>query len=219
MNRFTLSSPNRNFVLLTLFSFALTLGVSACSSKPAENKEAKVSKRMTIEYPHKKELVKKAPKIKIKKVVKKKKPVTTAKPNVKWLSPKKATIKRRAPAKPKPIVLKKTVAKKTTTKTRTKRSTKVSLSPMKGPNYVVSLSSFRERSKATSLAKKLSADGYNAYVTEIVSKGTRWYRVRCGFFAGFTEATRVKDRLEKRYFAKGAWVDKPTKDEVAKYAK
>ena len=209
MALFSLSVPKRFSLCLLLLFFALTLGVYGCSSGPAE--EVKVSKRMKIEHT-KKAPVKKAPKKIVKKV--EKKPIKTAKPDVKWVSPRKATIKRKsvkkaAPKKAAPVK-KTTVAKKNGSLSSTTQS---------GTNYVVSLSSFTERNKATTLVKKLVSDGYNAYVTESLIKGTTWYRVRCCFFEGYTEATKVKDKLAKQYFSKGAWVDKPTKAEVAEHAK
>ncbi|MBE9531397.1 MAG: SPOR domain-containing protein [Proteobacteria bacterium] len=222
MNLFSLSFSKRFFLCFTLIAFALTVSLSACSSKPAE--EVKVSKRMKIEHP-KKAPAKKVVKKVVKKKVVKKKVVKTAKPDVKWVSPKKATIKRKkSVVKPKPVPVKTASVVKTKPApvkkaTVAKKSSSVSKAAQSGTNYVVSLSSFTDRGKAATLASKLRNDGYNAYVTEHLSKGTMWYRVRCGFFDGYTEATKVKDKLEKRYFAKGAWVDKPSSSEVAQHAK
>jgi cell division septation protein DedD len=211
LNLFNLTFFNRFFLLLVIFSFTHSLAVMGCSSEPSE--ELKVTKRMKIEYP-KKAPVKKAPKKTVKKKV-----VKTAKPDVKWVSPRKATIKKKSAAKPKPAPVKTAVAKKASPPAKKKASVSSPSAAKSGTNYVISLSSYRERGKAVALAGKVTSDGYNAYVTETVRNGTTWYRVRCGFFEGFTEATKVKDKLAKRYFAKGAWVDKPTGAEVAKYAK
>lgn len=192
------------FLLPLLLVFALSFTLAGCSSKPAEE-EIKITKRMKIKYPEKK--VKKKAK---KKVVKKK--VVKKKPSVKWVSPKKATIKKKATAKKTVAPKKVVVAKKKTVTTQPKKAAAK-------PNYVVSVASFRERDKATVLRDKLSKAGYKAYVTTTVKDGTRWYRVRCGFFDGYSEAVSLKDKLVKNYYVRGAWVDKPTRAEVQEFAK
>ncbi|MEE9542320.1 MAG: SPOR domain-containing protein [Thermodesulfobacteriota bacterium] len=194
------------FLFPLLIVFALSFTLASCTSKPAEE-EIKVTKRMKIKYPEKK-----AKKKVVKKKVVKKKP-STRKPSVKWVAPKKATIKKKATAKKK-VAPKKTVAvKKSVTTTTTKKVTSTK------PNYVVSVASFKERDKAAALSTKLSKAGYNAYVTSTVKDSTTWYRVRCGFFDGYSEATRLKEKLVKDFYVRGAWVDKPTRAEVQEFAK
>jgi cell division septation protein DedD len=197
-----------HFLFILIFIFMATTTFYGCSGKPDE--EVKVTKRMKIKYPP----AKKAPPKK--KAIKKK--VVTKKPSVKWVNPKKATIKKKATAKkvaPKKTVITKktTVAKKTTPKVAPKPRV------VAEPNYVVSIASFKERSKAVALRDKLSRGGYGAYVTETTKDGVKWYRVRYGFFEGYSEATAFKNKLVKKFQVKGAWVDKPNSAEVREFAK
>lgn len=193
----------RFFLLSLMMVFVFSFTISGCSSEPTE--ELKVTKRMKIEQPGVEK--KAAPKKRPKKVVKKK-VATTKKPSIKWVNPKKATIKKKVTAKKTVVAKKESIAATTAKKIAAAR-----------PNYVVSVASFREESKARVLKAKLSKAGYKAYVTSTVKDGTTWYRVRCGFFDGYSEATRLKDKLVKQYFVKGAWVDRPTRAEVAEFAK
>ncbi len=51
-----------------------------------------------------------------------------------------------------------------------------------GSLYLFQVSSWKNRSKAESEAKKLKAEGHNAFVSEGYVKGSIWYRVRIGYF-------------------------------------
>ncbi len=55
----------------------------------------------------------------------------------------------------------------------------------------------RERSEADTIARRLSAKGYPAYVMAPVSGAPRVFRVRVGRFKERLEAERVATRLEK----------------------
>lgn len=177
---------------------------------------------MKVVYPEKAPVKKAPPKKKVvKKKVVKKKVVKTERPGTKYLSPKKAGIKKRKTSiKPKPVPpppdTTTTVAKAETT---TVPTTTTAPKAITGTNYVVSVASFKERSKAEPLRAKLANGGHMAYISKTFVKGTTWYRVRVGFFAGFSEANKVKASIAKSYSATGAWVDKPTSAEVAEFAK
>jgi len=61
--------------------------------------------------------------------------------------------------------------------------------------YTLQLSAFPTREEAESFAKKY--DGTFILPTDLPGKGT-WYRVRCGNFASFQEATAAKAAFEKQ---------------------
>jgi septal ring-binding cell division protein DamX len=61
--------------------------------------------------------------------------------------------------------------------------------------YTLQLSAFPTREEADAFAKKF--EGTFVLPTEVPGKGT-WFRVRCGNYATFTEATAAKTAFEKQ---------------------
>ena len=77
-----------------------------------------------------------------------------------------------------------------------------------GESYVVSVRSFKAESPADKFKEQLKSDGYNAYSSEAVVKGTKWYRVRVGFYGDRPEAEKILRKIRGDYksVANKAWV-------------
>jgi cell division septation protein DedD len=67
--------------------------------------------------------------------------------------------------------------------------------------FTVQVAALRERAEAESIARRLTARGYDAYVVDPQPGGAAVYRVRVGRFADRSEAERVMRRLaqEERF--------------------
>lgn len=85
--------------------------------------------------------------------------------------------------------------------------------------YAINVASFTDPKGANDLMKKLSRDGYNAYITEFTKNGTRWHRVRVGFFATRDEAKNTGSAIKKSYRVDTPWIVKPSSDEVEQHLK
>lgn len=85
--------------------------------------------------------------------------------------------------------------------------------------WVVGLASFKTLGEAQEVAGSLKALHHNAYITETVKDGRKWYRVRVGFYATKEEAQKVGSSLSARFGLKNLWVVKPSKAEAQAHFK
>lgn len=85
--------------------------------------------------------------------------------------------------------------------------------------WAVGLASFKTLDEAQSVAGSIKAQHHNAYITETVKDGRKWYRVRVGFYATREEAEKVGKSLSARYGFHNIWVVKPAKDETKAHFK
>lgn len=85
--------------------------------------------------------------------------------------------------------------------------------------WVVGLASFKTLGEAQEVAGSLKALHHNAYITETVKDGRKWYRVRVGFYATRQEAQKVGSSLSARFGLKNLWVVKPSKAEAQAHFK
>ncbi len=85
--------------------------------------------------------------------------------------------------------------------------------------WAVGLASFKTLDEAQSVAGSIKAQHHNAYITETVKDGRKWYRVRVGFYATREEAEKVGKSLSARYGFHNIWVVKPSKDETKAHFK
>ncbi len=83
--------------------------------------------------------------------------------------------------------------------------------------WVVSLASFISRDEAERFEEDLDGAGYNAYVTETDVDGTRWHRLRVGFYSSEEEAREESKKLADRFDLHGAWIVRPDMKEVVSY--
>jgi DedD protein len=101
------------------------------------------------------------------------------------------SVKAVAPAAPKPVAL---AAPKPPSAAAPKAP--VVAEPAKPKNkFTLQLSAFPTREEAEAFAKKY--DGTFVLPTELPGKGT-WFRVRCGAFSSYQEATAAKAAFEKQ---------------------
>jgi septal ring-binding cell division protein DamX len=63
--------------------------------------------------------------------------------------------------------------------------------------YTLQLSAFPTRDEADTFAKRFAGQGTFIITSEIPGKGT-WYRVRCGNFSSYQEATAAKASFERQ---------------------
>jgi cell division protein FtsN len=66
-----------------------------------------------------------------------------------------------------------------------------------GTGYFVKVVAYRTKAEADRMAERLSAKGYNAYVTPVTGKGASLYSVRVGKFTTRQDAEAAKRRLEQ----------------------
>jgi cell division protein FtsN len=108
---------------------------------------------------------------------------------------------RKTPERPKPA------EKMASTKTAEKEKTQEpSLRQPTGPpentndagKWTVQVNAFPDERSAQSWVDRLKNKGYNAYVTEIRSKGRTWYRVRVGRYGSREEADRIAEALKSK---------------------
>lgn len=85
--------------------------------------------------------------------------------------------------------------------------------------WVVGLASFKTLGEAQEVTGSLKALHHNAYITETVKDGRKWYRVRVGFYATREEAEKVGSTLSARFGLKNLWVVKPSRDEAKAHFK
>lgn len=85
--------------------------------------------------------------------------------------------------------------------------------------WVVGLASFKTLGEAQGITSSLKALHYNAYITETVKDGRKWYRVRVGFYATQEEAEKVGSSLSARFGLKNLWVVKPSMAEAKAHFK
>lgn len=139
---------------------------------------------------------------------------TAAQPRVEAEKPARPAVKKKAEAaepdtaeaESKKTVEKQAEKKKSASKTVTSKD--ISARP-----WAVGLASFKTLDEAQSVAGSIKAQHHNAYITETVKDGRKWYRVRVGFYATREEAEKVGKSLSSRYGFHNIWVVKPAKDE------
>ncbi len=85
--------------------------------------------------------------------------------------------------------------------------------------WVVGLASFKTLGEAQEVTGSLKALHHNAYITETVKDGRKWYRVRVGFYATREEAEKVGSTLSARFGLKNLWVVKPSRAEAKAHFK
>lgn len=85
--------------------------------------------------------------------------------------------------------------------------------------WVVGLASFKTLGEAQDVTGSLKAMHHNAYITETVKDGRKWYRVRVGFYATKEEAEKVGKSLSAKFGFKNLWVVKPAKAEAKAHFK
>lgn len=66
-----------------------------------------------------------------------------------------------------------------------------------GTKYSFQVSSWKNRPKAESEVRRLKAKGHNAFITEGVLRGVKWYRVRIGYFNSLEETEDYKRKMKK----------------------
>lgn len=144
---------------------------------------------------------------------------TAAQPRVEAEKPARPAVKKTEAAGPdmaeadsKKTIEKQPEKKKKATKTVTAKD--ISARP-----WAVGLASFKTLDEAQSVAGPIKAQRHNAYITETVKDGRKWYRVRVGFYATREEAEKVGKSLSARYGFHNIWVVKPSKDETMAHFK
>ncbi|VAX15697.1 hypothetical protein MNBD_NITROSPINAE01-101 [hydrothermal vent metagenome] len=114
----------------------------------------------------------------VKKPVKKPKPIQKPKPKPKREAPAPVATKKAKPQKKEPQQYKRP---------------KIPA----GKILTIQVGSFKKRSDAARLIKKLRGKGYNAYILTIQSKGQTWHRVRVGSFRTAGAANRTAAKLKQ----------------------
>lgn len=112
----------------------------------------------------------------------------------------------------------KKVVKKQVTKAP-KAAKAVTARDIKARPWVVGLASFKTLGEAQEVTGSLKALHHNAYITETVKDGRKWYRVRVGFYETREDAEKVGQSLSARFGLKNLWVVKPSKDEARAHFK
>ncbi len=122
---------------------------------------------------------------------------------------KKETVKKPAPEpkpvqkpkpKPKPKPRQENPAPKTTKKAKPQKKEPKQYKRHKVPAgkiLTIQVGSFKKKSDAARLIKKLRGKGYNAYILTIQSKGQTWHRVRVGSFRTPGAAGRTAAKLKQ----------------------
>ena len=194
----SVSGGNRLYniiLILLLIGGGVLLWFLFSSEEAVRMEQEKITKRIRVVAPEK---VKPAPPPEVQKQKKRPAPV---KPQKKLAEKKKPTVQK---------VVKREV----------KRAEKPRLpQPAVGGSWAVHLASFRTEKEAEELTEGLKKAGYNAYITEFVKDGIRWYRVRVGFWSSREDAKKVAGVLSERFDKPGAWVVKPSKTEILKHTK
>lgn len=85
--------------------------------------------------------------------------------------------------------------------------------------YIVNVASFRTKSEALQVKDTLRKGGYNVYRTEFVKDGTKWHRIRVGFYPSRAEADKVSKEVVSKYGIKGGWITRPSWSEYDAYAR
>lgn len=122
-------------------------------------------------------------------------------------APKVAKPTPKPAAKPAP----KSVPKPAVATTATKR-------PSQKP-YIINVASFTTKDEALRAKDTLRKGGYNVYRTEFVKDGTKWHRIRVGFYSSRADADRVSKEVTSKYGISGGWVTKPSWSEYDAYAR
>jgi len=86
--------------------------------------------------------------------------------------------------------------------------------------WVVNVASLPKKQDAENLAKKLGDAGFNVYQMSADVKGTKWYRVRVGFYDSKADAEAASKKLKgKDKNIDDPWMVKIDKAEFDKYVK
>lgn len=84
--------------------------------------------------------------------------------------------------------------------------------------WALNVASFASAKEAQSLADTLKKNGYNSYLTGFVMEGTKWYRVRVGFYPTKEQAASIGKTLKQKYKLQDSWIVMPTRDERRKHS-
>lgn len=103
---------------------------------------------------------------------------------------------------------------KTAKKTKTVTAEDIAARP-----WAVGLASFKTLGEAQSVTASIKAMRHNAYITETVKDGRKWYRVRVGFYSTREEAEKIGATLSARFGFQSIWVVKPARDEAKAHFK
>lgn len=98
-------------------------------------------------------------------------------------------------------------------------STVLAASPGSINTWAISLTSYLSSEEANRDAVPLRDAGYNAYITEADVKGKHYYRLRVGFYALKSEASRVASELSARFKVETPWVVKVRESEAVRYSR
>lgn len=144
---------------------------------------------------------------------------TAPEPRVEAEKPARPAVKKTEAAEPE---TEEAESKKTSEKQAEKKkkpSKTVTSKDISARPWAVGLASFKTLDEAQSVAGSIKAQHHNAYITETVKDGRKWYRVRVGFYATREEAEKVGKSLSARYGFHNIWVVKPAKDETKAHFK
>lgn len=127
-------------------------------------------------------------------------------------------VKAPEPVKKQAAEVKPTPAKKATTPTQKPPAGKPTVAEAKRLPWAINLASFTEKGAAVKLRNRLKSAGYNAYTTEFVKDGTRWNRVRVGFYPTKEAAEKAGREIKSKVrIGQRPWVVKPPTNEVRKH--
>src|SRR3990170_2285321 len=185
-------------VLIIIIVAVIAVGVAAflfLGGEPAEEEEAAVSTRVTIQAPE---------------VSVEPQEITPEKEGEAGIPA--APLKKEAKAAAKPIAAPAPMRKEIK-KEAPKAEVKAAIAKEKRPSYkpwVINAASFNAKSSADELKNALKKGGYNAYYTEFFKDGVKWHRVRVGFYESEAEARGVANKIAGSYKLAKPWVVQPT---------
>lgn len=128
---------------------------------------------------------------------------TPSQPVQQAAAPKKETSPQQQPAAPKPAEPKKeTVAQATPPKQEAPHKPKEEAPKAAAPKtetmkgtYTVQVYAFREKANADAVVKRLTDNGYPAFIEPIEAKGMTWYTVRIGRYPSASEAKKAVENF------------------------
>ncbi|MFQ5427720.1 MAG: SPOR domain-containing protein [Thermodesulfobacteriota bacterium] len=87
-------------------------------------------------------------------------------------------------------------------------------------SWAINVASFKNLPEAKRLKKRLTNSGRSAYITEFTKGNTLYYRVRVGFFASRSSASREGRAISSEFKNTGsAWVVQPGMSEIVTHSK
>jgi hypothetical protein len=89
--------------------------------------------------------------------------------------------------------------------------------PLEEKSWVITILSLQSPGKLAAPAIKLLQNGYLAYITSAVVKGTHWLRLRVGFYGSKAEAMAAREKILQILGKDDSWVARAGKSELEEF--